>query len=447
MARKILFVLILFLLLPISLCFADWSNQSRLVFYPCSVVNNSNVLINLAEDNTKIIENTYDSYGVTFNYSETKHLSLFRIEENLTNYKNDNPNASSTGILVTIHCDYSDENGWYFVNENNLTSKRHFYINVSKITRNSSGGGWGSSPTYDNMAEGSPEPISNTNEGSDGDFTFRLSFTGYSQPSSIVGYSVFADHLYDYDISIGLPPTDEYLQPGHYKTKMTVTIETYKTHSASASFTLFGLGPININVDDTIQSQTKDLVIRGYVGDDSLTITEQTSFIVSPGTDTYSMQLSLDGRKETPYDIAKVSFFHSESNNPKTTNASTKYSILISPTSNYLASYATDEKPYYFMKSGTEYNRTPENTVYYYLCNANGTELSKASGTNFPSGTKTYQIYATYNNPSRNTTTNKYDEEWTIDKEIYLKIDDDPDAAQYEPGVYFSYIYFTLMTN
>ena len=227
---------------------------------------------------------------------------------------------------------------------------------------------------------------------------------------------------------------------------MTVTIETYKTHSASASFTLFGLGPININVDDTIQSQTKDLVIRGYVGDDSLTITEQTSFIVSPGTDTYSMQLSPDKRPESPYDIAKVSFFHSESTSTGTTTQDlNKYSILISPTSNYRATYGPEEQPYYLMKDGTKYNRTPENTVYYHLCDANGTPLTKATE-EFGAGTMTYQIKAKYNDPKKNTTTGKYDKKWEIDNKIYLEIDD-PENAQYESGVYFSYIYFTLMTN
>ena len=448
MARKAFVSILQFLLFSLPFCFADWSNQSRLVTKPCNVVNNSNVLINLAEDPTQTIQNNYQSYGVTFNNSDTRHLSLFRIEENLTNHNNDNPSANSPGILVTIQCDYTDADGWYFVNDNNHTSKRPFTLNVSKITRPSSGGGLGTSATYDEMDENSPTLIVFGNKGN-GVVNFYLSYTGYSQPNvlgGIVKYSVFADYLYDYDVGICLPSTDAYLEPGYYTTKLTVTIQPYKIHSASASFNFFGLGSINVNQDgDLITPVPMELVIRGYVGDDSLTITDVSSFLVNSGVDAYSMQLSPDGRKATPYDIANVLFFHSESNAQKTENGDDKYTLFISPTSDYRATYEPEEKPYYLVKIGSEYNRTPENTVQFILCNENGVELTKATS-RFGEKTRTYQIKANYNNPKKNTTTNKYDEEWTIDKEVYLKIDDNPSTANYEPGVYYSDIYFTLMT-
>lgn len=221
-------------------------------------------------------------------------------------------------------------------------------------------------------------------------------------------------------------------------------------HTAKGSVTFLGFGSINVTTDGTIEEQEIEMTIRGYVGDDSLTSSIMaTEFVVSSSSDTYTMKLSPSEREKSTYNIANLRFLHAESNPEKTQNAATKYSILISPTQNYLASYDIDDKPYSFKKSGTEYaERTPANTVYYFLCDSNGSELTKATGGQFPSSNQswTYKIDALYNNPPKNTTTQQYDEKWEIDRDIFLKIDDSS-TAQYEPGIYFSYIYFTLMTN
>lgn len=435
MPKRVSFLLIILLLFSSAFCFADWSNQSRLAIYKYNVVDNGNVLINLAEDTTQTIENPYTSYGTVFNGNlDSRHLSVFRIEENLV--ANGNP---SGGVLVTVSCEYEDANGWYFVNENNSTSRRHFGLNVSEIKRNRQGGGWGNSPTYNTMTNDSPKKIKT---GSSGELEFRMSYTTYERPILL---SVFAASLFDYDVGIYLPPTEsyDYLEPGYYITKLKVSIEGYKIHSAAA---VSG----NVKEDGTVEADKYYMTIRAYVGDNGLTIDlPQTSFIVGSGDDTYTMKLNPSERSKDTYSVAHVNFFHSESNSSKTSNGSEKYVILISPTRDYFASYESTDKPYFFRKYGTDYSGTASNTVYYIICNAAGTELTKKTGGSFPSSNNkswTYQIKATYNNPSRNTTTNKYDEEWTIDEEIYLKIDDDG-VIQYEPGIYFSYIYFTLMTN
>lgn len=430
-----------FFILFLSLVYANGASETGLFYYPRNVVNNSNVIIDLSDQENEIgLSNT--DFGIDFSNFDEKHLAIFRIEENITDYNNDQ--ADHNGIKVTIE----SLDNWVFVHETNTTSTREFSLDVFQIKRKRTDVwdryGINNSPTFD-TAEG--DPICTLIAELSSDSYFYCSYSGFDAPK----IKLYCTNIYDYDVSLRLKEETGYLESGFYTTRLKVTISGFKKHEAE-----LGWGGAYLTDNGSEDSVIYNITLRGHVGDYE---TENTTynFIVNSANDTYNMDLNktVQETSSSPFQVARVQFVYSlGSKSSATANAESKFKVYISPTRDYRATYTSGTNPYYFIGRGTEYiERTDANTVYYSLCDSTGASFSVASeitgtdrwGNNTTStiSNTTYQLVPVYD--SGYTTANKkYNESWVLDKYVYLKIAKD---AVHDSGVYTTNIYFTLVVN
>lgn len=443
--RRVFVVIYLFVM---AVIFASGASETGVFYYPRNVVNNSNVVIDLS-DGSRSIGLGLDDFNVAFENFDSKHLALFRIEENLTNRLNDQTN--SDGLEITI----KSLDNWKFVHETNITSTRNFSIGVVRLKRARTDH-WSQANWFDFLyTKNDPDyyELDSTEgkvllglSGTGASRTIALNYTDFEVPRSVRLYCI---NIYDYDFFVTLEEEAGYMESGFYSTRLEVTIPSHKTHKVSDNGTA-------IEVKENIQSETYYITLTGHVGDYE---TENTTynFIVNSANDTYNMDLNktVGETSSTPFQIARVQFVYSLSNKPSATaNAESKFKVYISPTQNYRATYTSGTNPYYFIGRGTEYiERTDANTVYYSLCDSTGASFPVASeitgtdrwGNNTTStiSNTTYQLVPVYDN-GYTTANKKYNESWTLDQYVYLKIAKD---AVHDSGVYTTNIYFTLVVN
>lgn len=438
--KKIVFVLITLLSLGLFSVYANGASETDLYYYPRNVVNNSNVVIDLS-DKEHTIKLSSTDFGRDFVNNDAKHLGLFRIEENLSNYNDDQ--YDTNGIEVKI----KSLDNWKFVHETNITSTRDFTINAFKITRTRTDHwNWGTNePDFNTASNASVQALTDTA----GVLSFYASYSGFDRPV----VKRYVSNIFEYDFAIELKPEDGYLEAGYYTTRLEVTVAKHKTHKSDN----WGGVDLKSNVDES----TYNIVLRGHVGDyedNNATY----NFLVTSATDTYKMDLgkTIAQTKQSPFQIARVQFLYALSNQNSTTpRATTKFRIYISPSNNYRQTYGNNVNPYYFYARGTEYlERDYSNTVWYKLCDENGNALPAAkerTGTNTSNETSissmTYQLLPDYVD-GYTAANRKYNETWSLDKYIYLYAVRRPgDNTNVEPvhdsGIYFANIYFTLVVE
>ena len=413
-----------------------------------NVVNNSNVVINLS--NQELEEGLVASdYSIDFVNNDKKHLGLFRIEENISNHRGDQDDAD--GLRITI----TSPDNWKFVHETNGTSTREYSIDVYKIIRvrtdHWSAAAWydilktKNDPDFDTVDSEADTSVSLTS-GESGEKYFYASYSGFDTPRAI---RMYVTNIFEYDFSIRLKPESGYLEPGYYTTRINVTISGFYSHKVSDN-------GLSVEQKGRQGDTTYQIVLRGYVGDyedNSSTY----SFIVNSARDTYKMDLGIttEDSQANPYQVANVQFLYALSNkDDPTTNAESKFKLYISPSSNIRQTYVNGVNPYFFYERGTELlAREDSNTVYYKLCKSSGSSYSIASDAGI--GNWTYEIIPEYNT-GYTTANKKYNETWRIDEFVYLYIVDAPDVvsntdarhnATHDSGIYYSYIYFTLVVN
>ena len=269
-----------------------------------------------------------------------------------------------------------------------------------------------------------------------------------------------------FDICISLDNNASNLEEGLYQTEITVTSTSYRNNKLT-EYVQGDNKPIKqITSEPMTLSQT--FTVYGYfssTGENPGASNEQFySFVVSPSSDTYSMDLSPSDVDETtgyksytPYfAVANLNFNAIKVEaNETTPNPETAYEIYISPTNQY-TNGSTDFR---FVKVGNT-----GKTISYDLFVGTG-----SSFTSFASGftSSAYSSSSIAGNGGTNangyyvlpkytcvTSTHngarKYTETWQIsDLIIYLKVKDEDGTIvnSSENGEYQSYLYFTVVVK
>ncbi|MCQ2412511.1 MAG: hypothetical protein MJ057_06095 [Sphaerochaetaceae bacterium] len=427
--------------------FAGGANEARLYYLPRNVANNRSVMIELTEQKALTVGN------ITTNYSNTStnNLAIFRLRNSL----NDGDQPAPGNIVMTI----SSEDGWYFVNENNPTSKRSFELNAFCVEEKNVNRDY--STTVSTQALGTNTTL--TNSSATASFrkvgnTYQLSMprTTFSRDR----LSMFSAYIREYDICVKIPDTNTELETGYYQTTLTITTTQYYEHETKVSW-----GVANLERDGGVRTMTETITIRGYVGLDPEMDNSSYSFSVSSASDTYTMDLGITSQT-TPYNVADVQFSHLELVNSDPTSSENtlknKFTIYISPTSDYTAS-----GEYRFIKMNSENQaRTAENTIYYdlYVNTSSGFQKFSAitSRMTFPDGSigsagvgtpaTTFKILPVYSSDQISQAgaaggSDQWKETWILDQNIYLKLTNASLQATHQSGLYYSYIYFTLVAN
>lgn len=430
---KIFFMCLLLQLFWVFLVFAGGANEGNLYYFPRNVVDNMNVMIELNGEHS-LAAGEIDK---EFKNTSKDNLDAFRIRDSLKKLDRD---SSNNEVTMTI----SSTNGWKFVHETNSTSTRDFSLSVFCVEMTENNRNYTAADAMEielnktNKLPSSEATVSFTKPSG----VYKLVFptTSFTRHEA----SLYAAFIRDFDFCIVLDELESgtYLETGYYMTTLNVTVSSYKK-SDDTSF----LG-YHYHEENTGDLTAFSVTLRGYVGI-TPEMSTTPSFIVVSTEYTYSMDLAPVSPKQSPsagYPIATISFSRSslETTNPSNVNSNQKagkYKIYISPTSDYNVA-----GKYYFIKNGTEnFARTSDITVYYDLY------IDGAKITNAPSNSSPYSLSPDFTSPKVSSSgalggSDQWKYTWLLNKEIYLKVyDDDPD--HYSPGFYYSYIYFTLVTE
>ena len=453
MRNRVLLLTLLLLIVPLSLLFAGGASEGRLVYLPRNVVNNSNVMIELSQ------AKQLTSITTDFSNTSTNNLALFRLRDTLRKDSSlSQPSDSSNGVVVTI----SSLDGWKFVHENNPTATIDFSMNAFCTERKRDG------RNFNNYVDTVSLGSSNKLKYSSFNTYFKLENNKYKTiiPFTDFGrdwWSYYANYIRELDFCI-IIPNNVSAESGYYTTRLTITSTSFTEYDEDGR----SLGTSSLNYTITI---------RGYVGIDPGT-NSSPSFIVSSAADTYSMNLDL-ASQTTPYIVANVKFLNVAivNSEPDNSTQKTKYTIYISPTNVYNdGGTGTTSDPieyrYKFIRIGSESQaRTDENTVYYDLylkTSANGYTAMKSITTNTTLSTgkigsagvlsnsvkTTFKLLPKYNSEQISSAglfggSTEYKETWELDQDIYLKLTSESMAArlQHQPGIYYSNIYFTMVSK
>ncbi len=463
MRNKVFILSLMLLIIPLTLLFAGGLSEGRLVYLPRDVVNNSNIMIEMTQ--AKRLNSS--TLKKDFSNGSDDNLALFRLRDSLFN----KDQSSTDGLVVTI----TSDSNWQFVHESNPTSRVDFELNAFCVERKNQGRDYNSNVSIQELGENTTLSKSSAKSyfkkvGSA--YKLLLPYTGFSRDLA----SFFADYMREFDVCVVLP-SDVDVEPGYYTTHLTVTTEAFQEHSSFSGGTW--LNPnISGNKDGQPKTITEEITVRGYVGVDPGLSSGSYSFFISSSDDTYSMNLALS-RQEEPYVVANIQFLKVDivNNKPNESTQKTKYTIYISPTNVYnVGGTGTTSDPmeyrYKFIRIGSENQaRTDENTIYYDLylkTSSNGYTALKECGTStlyadgyigsagiYSNSVKTtFKILPEYE-PDQISKSgllggkDEYKETWRLDQDLYLKLTSESMAAvlRHQPGIYYSNIYFTMVSN
>lgn len=447
----------------------EWSggNDARLFYLPRNVANNGNVMIELSQAHTVLVGDIENNYS----NSTTGNYNILRLRNNL--YNKDQTVQNGTTITISVK-----NNDWSFVNENNPTQKVPFGLNAFCVEKQID-----KDRSYD--TDVSTFPVSNsvtTNAPSmskDGDqYKLFMPYSEYVQKD----WSMFSQYIREYDLCVLLPNTSENVEPGYYSTTITLISTSYYEYTAKSS----GEYVTKMQKDTPAKTFSETITIRGYVGLEPGTSSGNCSFSVTSTADTYSMDLRLKTQSD-PYVVANVDLQSIDlvtKNKPDAATQIGKYTVYISPTSDYNVAGS-----YRFIRMNSENQaRTDENTIYYDLYIKPENTYVKLSSLGASGDNSAYSNYT--NNVAKNTSykignafalaspvdslndntkvaygirplyeiqtiadsglmggDDQWKETWNLNQNIYLKIADRSLNVTHQAGLYYSYIYFTLVTN
>lgn len=421
--------------------FAGGANESRLFYLPRNVANNNNVMIELTE------AKSLSTIDAGYSNTSTNNLSIFRLRDSLLN--RDQP---SNSVTVTI----SSNNGWYFVNENNPTSRVGFEMNCILTERKNVNRGYDTNVSQQllsgNTTLTQSGAVSSWTKVGDS-YTLTLPMTSFNSDAA----SYYADYIREADINVVIPEDTSGLESGYYTTTIYITTTEYQEHKEKRS--LWGIAA-SLEKDGGVKTFTETITLRGYVGIDP---GEEGiySFTVSSAADSYSMDLGIT-TQSTPYDVARISFTYTDmvDTQPNENTQANKFAIYISPTSIYSSTGI-----YRFIKMGSEYQaRTSNNTIDYDLYARSNTGYKKLGSSANWSDTvasisapdslapNTYKAIPKYEYSKISEAgwlggETEYKETWNLDLELYLKLTSDSLSSKRDSGLYYSYIYVTLVAN
>lgn len=450
MKRAITVMMLMLLALVAAFALSSTEKATKtfdMMYIPRTTANNSNIRIDLSKAVSS--ETAGASTSSVFSNDSTEHLSLFRISDSLQNVE------ENSGLTLNI----TSLDGWRFVNEANATVDRPFRIAVAVYvgTRQSDG-------TYN--VSSTPQIAELTPSGNKCTYSIPLTSATDKSPANI----------YDIDLVIWFDSeadkTDEtdkkdysLLEQGYYSTRMTVTT----TGGSNGGFQ---------TTSGTRNALNEPITVYGYIGADPGTNTATYSFIVSDAEDSYTMDLGIENHDaKGAYKVATVSFLYSSitaSQLSGSNNTTDKFKIYVSPGPAY-------QSPgiYQFVRQGTESQaRTDANTIYYDLFIKTGGSSYTVMSTPSSSSTKaitgtigsweryqnnTYQMLPLYESVqiaeagtrwglfsgTKVLGEDQYLNIWTLEQDIYLKLTDTSlnSHSSHDNGLYWSYIYFTLVVT
>ncbi len=446
---------------------AAGTSEGDLLFFPTNVVNNQKVMINLSGNASCGV----GDLKADFQNSSDSHLQLFRIRDTLFNgstitnlYGNSKLNGTNCD-LVYVRIENVGGYGWNFVHENNPTKLRPFTLDCFCVESKFK---WETAFWNSNYQVGTIQKMNINANSSLSKSSIEKQYWSFDGNAYKIGApntdfcnvsgNFRAFYIRDFDVCVNLTGDCSNLEPGYYTTKIRVSA-TFRRYTSSSNYT-----------DETL---SEVIEIRGYIGLDVDPVTDDMtySFSVSHASDTYSMDLGVTGQNQY-YDVANISFnkvytgvaeFGSvNGSNMSQNTAKAKYDIYISPTPIH-----TTGGTYSFRKLGSENQlSTFKNTIQYdlYALNAAGNgyvALSSSPKANTIKGTMNADGITAENGvykfrpelESRQISSvgsGQYVVTWKANLELYLKVATASQSTASNPhssGIYYSYLYVTLVVN
>ena len=416
------------------------AEEARLYYFPRNVVDNRNVMINL----TSATHMSASDFNEVFvNYSES-NLALFRIRENLIT--DTVGTGATTNLTDSIKIKIESLDDWTFVSEYNSTRTTTFTLDAFCVeqdfhyTTNPKKSWYTTSAGVALSANSTLSPSGNaaTFKKIGNYYELELPYTFFQRGSG----RYYPMYIRNADVCLNIPQFGSGLEPGYYTTELRVTIPAHNE--------------VTINqVPTLVAEQSFVITVRGYLGIDA-EASGSSSFYVLSMEDTYSMDLGISSNPAQGYSVAEAKFAYfnilsgpegvQNATGVLPTNPETKFTIYISPTSDY-----TDTTSQFrFIKIGSERQaRTDDNTIYYSLSwqSDNSRYDNQTTATIYMRPKYTYkQISKT---SSGNTGRDSYQVNWEMDNVIKLNLTSQSlqTSAYHQEGMYYSYIYFTLVTN
>lgn len=466
------FAAFLISILSLVSLYATGSNEFRLYEVPRNVANNSFVMIDLLGDSTISTSELTSDYAKSTN----NNLAFVRLVDTLykdtltTNGNVQQSNANKAIITITSE----DATGFYFVHEENPTEKYPFELECYLLTGVYAGDG---EYNYTTSASTVAADSSTINS-----YTYTLtSVNKTSKGSNIIGSiigaiagNIYATEIHNYDFCIKLKPQSGVsYEPGYYTTTLILNSNEYQEAAKSNQG-----NNDKLSLDRVTSLSDIRITVRAFLGVDPEVSGDgmNYSFYISPGANTYDMDLEV----ATKYEVANLYFnkINDSGKTPPASNFYKRYTLYISPTSLYNVS-----GEYQFIKVGSEkQERSYGNTVDYklYLKNSTGgyVDLSNVaertyanlSTTNYTSlnmntaeqkivgafreSDSVYVLLPLYTPEESGKNNGKtYRQEWELNCKLYLEpvIDTIPDSdgvvPKHQKGLYYSYLYFTVVTN
>lgn len=459
MKKRLSLIFILLFILNASICFAlgnteGGGNASRLFFMPYSVVNNRNSIVELSQQYSTNSSSVQDSYSNTNNDLH----QLFRLRNNLIS----EGQINSSSVTATI----TSDNDWMFVNENNPTQRIPFELEVICVEKRVN------DRSYDSN-------ITKTKVGATGTSTFTSDGTSYSLSMPYTTYeadlrSWFTQYIREYVFCIKLSGTEPgSVETGYYSTVINLSTNQYYEYEI-ITYDQSGQKQASYQKEANPTHLDQRIEIRGYVGLEPENNISSCVFIVSERSDTYSMKLDPEGASPL-YNVANIILESSdwvigkETDKPSSGNNINKFKVYLSPTSDYNV-----QGQYKFIKMNSENQaRTDDNTIYYDL-------YMRPEGSDYLLGSENYSNYNNDNTPKNEENkigtikkvpnTSSYEicplykctpidvgggyggdyswqVTWKLDQDIFLKISDDSLDKYHAAGLYYSFIYFTVVVD
>lgn len=477
MRKKLLYCFLLLLIGVPALVFSSGGSEGRLYYLPMNVANNSNVMIELssAKNATKSM---IASLGEQDN-SESSHLVLFRLRDNLMKEYNGN----KSNIELTI----SSDSNWELVHEDNPTKRIPFTLSAfCKEKKYTSGGNYDDFSTSEELSQNPILPESGVSSSferdSSGDYILSMPTTDVNHSEEIfilirtIRLNQLPIYVRDYYFCVNIPE-HEVVTPGYYSATITLSSESfYEVSIKKASYLGIEYHEL-VKEDNTtnVQDSVSTITIRGYIGKEPGSAQGSYSFMVSNATHTLSMDLGINNNN-VAYDVANISFYHTRletqtSSYVENKSRFTDYKIYISPERDY-----NTVGQYKFRMVGSEGSlESNENTIYYdlYIEPKEGGSLTKLDSCQNPttqstysnyqtntsnnygnsiggvskiSNTSTYIIYPYYKYVKISSTSDDYQMTWKAEKTLYIKLTSASLQSynQHYSGMYTSTLYFTV---
>ena len=505
---KRLLLILLFLIVPLSIVFAGGGGGESagksgysLYYLPSNVANNQNVLVELTQAKSANAGTLGTSYADAISRSyDNDNLVFCCLMDTL---KKSIQNGSNN---VTLIITSPDASGFYFVKDGNESVKVPFEIEVclSLFYKGNNSAAYGTRLVQEKLVTGTTKTFNYTTSRRTADFIFGFPYNQKTVTEDFSGNTVVTKNSPDrYTLSIA--PSDfsntmntdtngtryetnaEYpnVIAFYYLCLKILSNQNLEEGQYTATFTLnstFNSQDISGNTQNN-DAINETITIKGYVGEEPETNSSEYSFFLSPGVNTYFMNLAVEsGGDEPTYDVAKVQFSNTtivtQANDPASTSKRRAYTIYISPTNLYTAS-----GDYQFIRNGTErQERVFANTVefdllletspgnYEYIRNSvdytgNGNNakanaeahftVGKIGGAGLLGGTdNTFFLYPVYSSQQTSSgANNKWKETWELDQHIYLRVTDEykevstgENIKRHQEGMYSSSIYFTVVS-